>query len=415
MGNDIKMQYESRLKRFNDSVSLKEPDRVPLIPVTHGFPIHYAGGTYSECMADWEAAGRCLDIYYKDFKPDIGWDPVQWYPAKYLEEVGITWFRWPGKQIEEPNVMYQYIEDEYMKENEYSEAIHDMTKFMMNKWIPRSFSKLDGFSKLDFRNSMWFGHMATLASFGLPEVQSSLKAAMAAGENLLAWFDYLAKYDEKMETEFGIPVAYATFAFAPFDMIGDTLRGTLGILYDIHDHGEELLELIDKVTDYAIKDAIDSAKATGRKNVWMWLHKGLDSFMSDEVFKTFYWPSLRKMITEIAQAGLTPMVYVEGKYDTRLSYLTEVPKSKIVYLFEDVDMGNAKKILKDTACIAGNVSNTMLAFGKKQEVVDYCKWLIDTCAPGGGYMMDTSATLDEAKIENVIAMFETTKTYGKRK
>lgn len=53
----------------------------------------------------------------------------------------------------------------------------------------------------------------------------------------------------------------------------------------------------------------------------------------------------------------------------------------------------------------------MLEFGKKQDVIDYCKFLIDTCAQGGGYIFDTSALLDNAKRENFEAMFEVFETY----
>lgn len=411
---EIRNEYDARVKRVRDAIAITEPDRIPIVPVMEGFPIYYAGGTIKECMYDYTAAGRCLDKFYKDYKPDLGWDPILMYPANYMEELGLVWFRWPGKHIEDPNVLYQYIEDEYMKANEYPEAIQDMSKFMLNKWLPRSFSKLNGFSKLDFRNTMWFGHMGALAAFGLPDVQESLNHAMKAGKMLLDWFGYLGEYDNKMEKEFGIPVAYGGFAYAPYDMIGDTMRGTEGIIFDLYDRPDELLALIDKVTEFAIPDAIAGAKAAGRPYVWMWLHKGVDEFMSDEMFKKFYWPSLRKYITALADAGLTPMVYVEGTYNTRLPYLTEVPKGKVVYLFEYTEMANAKKVLKDTACIAGNVPNVMLTYGKPQEVVDYCKWLIDTCAPGGGYMMDSGALIDEAKPENITAMFETTMTYGKR-
>ena len=38
-----------------------------------------------------------------------------------MEAAGITWFKWPGKHIEDPNIMYQYIEGEYMKGDEYEE------------------------------------------------------------------------------------------------------------------------------------------------------------------------------------------------------------------------------------------------------------------------------------------------------
>ena len=41
------------------------------------------------------------------------------------------------------------------------------------------------------------------------------------------------------------------------------------------------------------------------------------------------------------------------------------------------------------------------------------KKLIDTCAPGGGYMFETSCGLDYAKRENVEVMFDTVRSYGK--
>ncbi len=407
--------YQSRFQRVMDAVQLKEPDRIPLVPVMECFPVYYGGGTIQECLYDWTKAGPCFDKFFADFKPDLGWDPIMMYPVKFMEEAGITWFRWPGKHIEDPNVLYQFIEGEYMKEDEYHEAIFDITKFMMNKWMPRSFEHLAGLSKLDFRNAMWFGSMGSLMRFADDDVRRAFEAAAAAGKVLNEYFAYIAEYDKKMEKEFGIPVAYGGFAYAPYDMIGDTMRGTYGILCDMHDHPEELLQLIDRVTEYAIRDCIDGAKASGRPWVWYWLHKGIDSFMSDEMFKKFYWPSLRRYITEVAEAGLVPMVYVEGSYNSRLDYLTEVPRGKVVYLFETTDMKAAKAKLGGHSCIAGDVPNVMLSHGTPQEVSDHCKWLIDTCAPGGGYMMDSGALIDEAKPENVAAMFETTMTYGRAK
>ena len=321
----IQQQYDARLKRIMDSVKVKEPDQVPIAPVFQAFPVNYGGGNVAEAMKDFDHAAKCYDNFYKDFQPDLGWDPILMFPTSYLESSGITWFKWPGKHIEDVHSMYQFIEGEYMKGDEYKEAIGDMTKFMMNKWMPRSFSNFQGLAKLDFRNNMWFGHMGSLAAFSDPEVISTLEAMVQTGKNLMDWFIKLGEYDEKMKTQFGIPLLYSGFAYAPFDMIGDSLRGTYGILMDMYDHEEELLELIDIVTEYAIKDTIAGCSGKSTPFVWFWLHKGLDSFMSDEQFKKFYWPSLRRYLTEVAEAGLTPVAYVEGAYNTRLEYLKEVP------------------------------------------------------------------------------------------
>jgi len=285
---------------------------------------------------------------------------------------------------------------------------------MMNKWLPRSFSNLSGLAKVDFRNSMWFGHMGALAAFSDPEVIKSFETLVDSGKMLLDWFIYLGEYQAHMKEKFGMPPLYAGFAYAPFDMIGDTLRGTYGVLEDIIYNPDELLKLIDVVTEFAIKDCIAGNLGKAVPYVWFWLHKGTDELISDEQFTKFYWPSLRRYITEVAEAGLTPVVYVEGAYNTRLEHLKDVPKGKVIYNFEYTDMENAKNILGGHSCIAGNVPATMLAYGKKEAVVDYCKWLIDTCAPGGGFIMDSGTMIDNAKPENIDAMFETTFTYGVR-
>lgn len=410
----IQEQYDARLKRVMDASKVKEPDQVPIVPVFQAFPVNYGGGNIADAMKDFDHGAKAYDNFYKDFQPDLGWDPILMFPTSYLESSGITWFRWPGKHLEDVHQMYQFIEDEYMKEDEYPEAIRDLTKFMMNKWMPRSFSNFQGLAKLDFRNNMWFGHMGSLAAFSDPEVIQTLESLIETGKNLMDWFIKLGGYQERMKTKFGIPLLYAGFAYAPFDMIGDSMRGTPGILMDMYDHEEELLQLIDIVTDFAIKDTIAGCSGKSTPFVWYWLHKGLDSFMSDEQFRKFYWPSLRKYIISVADAGLTPVVYVEGAYNTRLEYLKEVPPGKVIYSFEHTDMAAAKKVLGGHSCIMGDVPAVMLSYGKKEEVVDYCKNLIDVCAPGGGFIMDSGTMIDDAKVENIEAMFETTYKYGKR-
>jgi len=415
MNDNLQKLYDARLKRVADAVALKEPDRVPIVPVIQAFPVYfYKKYTIKDILYDYHLATEVFDHYYDHFSPDLGYNPILFFPVNYMETSGITWFRWPGKHISDPNIMYQYIEGEYMKGDEYAEATRDMTKFMTNKWIPRSFANLQGLSKVDFRNAMWFGHMGTFATLSDPEVIKSFETMAKTGKQLADWFDYLAEYDAHMKEKYGMPPISAGLAFAPFDMIGDSMRGTKEILMDMYERPDELLACIDVVTDFAIEDTIRNSLGKEVPYVWFWLHKGVDEFMSDEQFKKFYWPSLQKYITAVADAGLVPVVYVEGSYNTRLDYLKEVPKGKVIYNFEFIDMEKAKKILGDTACIMGNVPAFTLSYGTKQETIDYCKWLIDTCAPGGGYILDSGTMIDDAKVENIEAMFEVAFTYGVR-
>ena len=108
------------------------------------------------------------------------------------------------------------------------------------------------------------------------------------------------------------------------------------------------------------------------------------------------------------------MVYVEGKYSTRLGHLTDLPKGKVIYNFEYIDMAEAKKALGGHSCIMGNVPAFTLSYGTPQETADCVKKLIDLCAPGGGYIVDSGTMIDDAKPENIDAMFETVFSYGVR-
>ncbi len=415
MDNRAQDLYNQRVKRVRDAVQLKEPDRVPLMPVMEAFPVYYAGLTIQEAMEDYHKLEAAFDKFFRDFQPDLGWDPIIMYPAKPMEILDLKWFKWPGHGIDDPNQMYQFIEDEYMTAEDYDDLIFDPTHYMQTKWIPRCFGALKGLGKMSLRGSMWFGFMGAFAAFADEELQAALKAIMKAGEEYAKWFGFLGKYDEKMEKEFGIPVAYGAFGYAPFDMIGDTLRGTVPILKDMYDRPDKLLKAIDKMTPIAIESSIVSCKNLGRPYVWIWLHKGIDEFMSDEHFKKFYWPSLQQYLLALVEADLIPVVYVEGNYNRRLDVIKDVPKGRLIYTFETTDIFKAKKVLGDVACIGGNVPNYMLEYGTKEEVEDYCKKLIDVCGDGGGFIMDTAALVDRAKPENLEAMFRVTQEYGKYK
>jgi len=83
-----------------------------------------------------------------------------------------------------------------------------------------------------------------------------------------------------------------------------------------------------------------------------------------------------------------------------------------VYHFEVVDLVKAKETLGGIACITAGPPNSLLISGTPDEVKDYCKMVIDILGKDGGFMMETASLLDEAKPENVKAMFEFTKEYG---
>jgi len=182
-------------------------------------------------------------------------------------------------------------------------------------------------------------------------------------------------------------------------------------MLDMYRNPDKLIQALEKVTPWQIQAGIDGAKATGIPIVGIFLHKGFDGLMSDEQYKTFYWPTLRKVLIGLIDEGLTPFVYTEGDYTSRLEIIKDIPKGKLVYHIER-DIFKAKEVLGGIACLTGGPPSSMLCTGTTEEVKDYCTKLIDVVGKGGGFIMNPEVPLIDEKPENVKAMTDFTKEYG---
>ncbi len=307
--------------------------------------------------------------------------------------------------------MYQYIESENMTADEYDEFVYDPSHFLMSKWLPRSFPPLAGLAGWPaVRSFMWFGWTGGFVGLAAPEVQEALRNAAAAGEELGRWFASIGQYATEMKAK-GTPQLYAAFDWPPFDIIGDTLRGTREILADMRRHPSKLHDALEVATNIFIEYGSGAAGAE-LPLCWIWMHKGTRNFMSDAQFAEFYWPYLRKGMLALIDKGIIPVVYCEADVESRLEHFADVPPGKVIYHVSTTDMVKAKSVLGGVAAIAGNVPNVMLLSGTPDDVRDYCKKLIDDVGKGGGFIMDAAVMLDEAKPENLKAMIDFTKEYG---
>jgi uroporphyrinogen-III decarboxylase len=194
-------------------------------------------------------------------------------------------------------------------------------------------------------------------------------------------------------------------------MISDFFRGTQGSMLDMFRNPDKLLKATEKMLPIMLQAGL-MAKEIGCPRVFMPLHKGLDTFMSPDQFKTFYWPTLKKLLENLISEGLNPVCFWEGDVTSRLEIIGDLPKGKAVHYFERTDIFKAKEILGDTVCIRGNVPISIMTTGNPADVKDYCKKLIDVVGKGGGFIMDCSAVLGAAKSENVKTLIDFTKEYG---
>jgi uroporphyrinogen-III decarboxylase len=411
MGEKPEELLKEREKRIFDAIQLKVPDRVPISAFGSFFSAKYYGFTCRDVMYDRDKAEQAALRFLQEFQPDTGENPFMFtLIGEQLESIGYNRLAWPGHGLNDMS-SYQYLEREMMTEAEYDEYLFDPTDFVIRKVWPRIFDTLKPFEKLPPLQTVTdYMRVSTFVAFAEPAMKKALEAIVNTGEKVQETLGAAMTFNQKL-VDLGFPIIMGGAALVPFDYISDILRGTKGAMVDMKRVPDKLLAMIEKVYPMMIRMGL-IAKWGGKKGVFIPLHKGLDGFMSTDQFKTFYWPWLKKMIETFIAEDLIPMVLWEGHCDTRLELIGDIPKGKALYMFEGTNMFKAKEVLGDVVCLQGNVPLSLLIGGNPDDVKNYCRKLIDAVGKGGGFIMAPATALDDAKPENVKAMFDVTKEYG---
>jgi hypothetical protein len=414
INEDAEESYKKRARRVADVIQLKVPDRVPIVPSFGMFPALDNGFTCEEVMFDYEKAHKAWMKTLADFETDLYRASSYPFSGRVFEALDYKQLKVPGRGIPSDHV-FQFVEEEYVKAEEFYDAfIDDPADCLLRVYLPRVCGALGPLKMLPSFNS-WFGYylgmVGNLSLFGIPEIAGALQALLKAGAEALKWLTHVREETQEIMA-MGFPDILGGHAAAPFDVIGDWFRGTRGIMLDIYRHPDKLIKAMERLVPIQIRMGANLSKRMGKPVVMLMLHKGLDSFMSNEQYKTFYWPTLRKVMMGLIDEGLVPLPLFEGNNTSRLEIIKDIPKGKAIYWFEEVDLYKAKEILGETVCFRGNVPGSLLYVGTPQQVKDYVKKLIDVVGKGGGLMVDCGIWFDEAKHENVKAMVDFTKEYG---
>lgn len=412
---EVERAYQERVQMLKDAVQLKKPKRVPVCPNIGFYPFAYAGVTPQEAMYDYDRLGMALKKFHADFLPDSQAIAPIYGAGKVFEILDYRLYRWPGHGTP-PTTPYQAVEAEYMHADEYDELINDPSGYFMRFYLPRVFGALDAWKMMapltDILELPFLGPF--IVPVGIPQVQEALTKLLEAGRAATEWIHAAVAIDNATLGTLGLPAAFGGFTKAPFDTLGDTMRGTRAIMMDKFRQPQKVLAAMEKFVPIEIDLGVRSATGVHHPVVFIPLHKGADGFMSNADFKKFYWPTLHAVILGLIEHGTVPYLFVEGSYDHRLDIVADsgIPKGTTMWMFDATDMKEVKKKFGSWACFGGNVPVSLLKTGKPAEVKDYVKRLIDDCAGDGGFVLSTGAVVDDATAENLHAMIDTGKEYG---
>jgi hypothetical protein len=402
--------YKARVMRLKDAIQLKKrPDHTPVFLIVGFFPANYSGLTARQSMYDYEGLVTAWKKYVVDFEPDAHLGAAIPTAGKVFDILDYKLYSWPGHGVPE-NLAYQFNEGEYMMADEYDAFIEDPNYYFQTVYLPRICGELKGLKHVanlaNIQEMLFLG--PNILAFGMPEVQAAYKKLFEAGTEALKWISYVGKYDAEATT-LGFPNFFGGFSKAPFDTIGDTLRGTRGIMVDMYRRPEKLMAAMEKIVPMMIRMGVEGAKTSNNPIIFMPLHKGADGFMNDAQFKKFYWPTLKKVLLGLIAEGCVPFPWAEGGYNSRLEVIKDMPKGTVLWGFDATDMKKAKAILGGVSCIGGNVPMSLLQIASAKEVRDYCRNLDKTCGKDGGFILMNGATIDDLKPENLHAMIDSVK------
>ncbi len=405
---------KERTQRLRDAMELRQPDRIPIQLTISYMLAETAGITKQELLENPGLAQDLLEKAAVEYQPDTIFGTLPSDPRPHLL-LGDRMTRWPGHGLD-PNGEFQFVENEFMKADDYDEFLEDPSDWAVRVYLPRAFGALEGFSRLPPLGMNLFGCYNILGAGVLTKapLSDAFRAYARAAQIVADGMDRAASNEARMAAV-GIPPGFVVGPIieAPFDLMSDTLRGMRGIMLDVMQRPEQLLAAEEKVSRFQLKFAIDVCRATGIKRVFIPLHRGSDGFMSLPQFERFYWPQLKKMMLTLVENDIVPAVFYEGVWDQRLEYLRELPRAKTAGWFQASDIFKVKDAVGDTMCIMGGMPNSTLQGGTVAEVRARTKEVCERVGKGGGFIMSTGVgELSGSKPALVKAWVEATREYG---
>jgi uroporphyrinogen-III decarboxylase len=413
VNDQARQGYKVRAQRYADVFNLKEPDRVPVnLPIGNLPYINY-GITLHDAMYDFELAVKACKKFNEQYTEELEYFASPWVtPGRVLELLDYKLYTWPGHRLGKNVPSVQCMEGEYMLADEYEALMRDPSDYFLRTYLPRVFGAFEPLRMLrPLTDIVEIVNLVQFMPLASPEMQELLQKLMDVGKEYQKMMKIMAESGPGGAAH-GYPVAFGAFSKAPFDTLGDTLRGTQPILKDMYRRPDKLLAALDVIADYTIDSLLSAPNAANIFMVTYPLHKGADGWMSQKQYETFYWPSLKKVMNAFINEGLIQSMFAEGGYDTRLETVNEFPKGTVTWYFDRTDMLKAKKILGDKCAIQGNLPSSLIQTGAPAEVKEYCRKLIEGCGKGGGYLMAAGAIPDAPKLECVCAIMDAIREYG---
>jgi len=412
---EIAQTYRDRVQLHRDAIALKKPATVPIVPWIGLLPFRFYGYTGHDAYYDYDKFQDAWFRFHEETRPDGIGLTLGIVPGKLFDVLDYKMYDYPGHGTPEDS-SYQYTEKEWMKADEYDHLIQDPGDYWLRTYLPRMFGAMEPWNMLPpWTDLVEIPFTAPFfAAFSAPPVKEMLQKLMDAGDAAMEWLQTFMAIDGRIMATLGIPQTAGGASKAPYDILGDTMRGTRGLMLDKFRQPEKIKAAMDRLAPQAVDWAVRSNNMTGNPIVFIPIHKGADGFMSDADYRELYWPSFKAVLLGLIEEGLVPWVFAEGSYNERLEVIAdeEIPAGRMVWMFDATDMERAKATVGKRQCIGGNVPAALFTMGTPEKMDAYVKDLLGKTAGDGGFILGSGVVLDEADPAAYKAFIDAGRKYG---
>ncbi|WP_407312366.1 uroporphyrinogen decarboxylase family protein [Desulfosporosinus sp. SB140] len=387
MTKSVEELYAERLGRYQAAIALEPVDRMPVASGSNYFSEVYSGNTNQETIYDPEKWLQAEEAFIKDFpEVDVLRNNRVWAPL--YDSVNLKTYKLPGRDLP-VHGQIQFVENEYMKADEYDLLINNRMEFMMGRYLPRV-----------------LGDMAEMGS-----IRSNM-AYLKGGIAQVLTSQVMRNRSIALQTKCGMPQPMTGAFVAPFDALSDCMRGLRSVLIDMYRQPDKVVAACDVLVDEMVNFALSTADPLKRYPIFVPTHK--PHFLSPKQFEKFYWPSFKRTMQKLIDAGYSIRAYLEGDWGKHWNHLLELPKGRVLCDIDNQgDIFQAKKDIGHHFCITGGVPDSLLILGAPQEVRERVKMLCETLGKDGGFIVNGGCNIPyDAKPENYRAMVDAIIEFG---
>lgn len=365
-------------ERIAAAVALEKPDRTPVGPLLDHFAATYVGISKQEFMQNRKSRLRAILQTMRELGPwDLTFLAETAHPA--LLKGAPARVRWPGIDLPADEI-HQFEEFELLTPEDYDLLLEQGVFALLQEVARRLYPQM----------GRWEG-LKLAAGFAW-EIRRHARSVRDAGA----------------EPAVGFMLPGPLFEYFSLG------RSLAQMNLDLYDRPEKIKAAGRRWAEDMTALAIRFARLVKIPRVFIGLSRSSPQLISPRHFQEFVWPELEYMVHHLIDAGLTPLFHCDTDWTKNFPLFQRLPPKKIILELDGFsDIFQAKALLGDRMCLMGDVPAYLTAFGTKDQVMAYCRRLLQEVGADGGFILSSGCSLPaNAKPENVQALAEAVQEWG---